>query len=635
MMYNILVKAITDLEIEQSWYNYVSSNFSEDQFKVFNFILDSFPESILLIDKVIPNDDVISVLALIAYDLGNSREVINNLRFSKDLGELISSIDLEQDLSENNKKLLFLLLSDIGSPVTESDLSLSEKFFQIVTYRDLFEDSYLYIKNRGTLPTIRSIISNYFSNFDTAVAFEAIIGSGYTENSINLINSQDISTSGINVYNTTGIAISGGQEYTFSISRDYTDGAPFSLTIERYAADEITLLNNIIVEDDADGIVVTVLDGPIPEFKFDYILNTWYITFLTGSSEALLFFNFSNNGNPYIIGNELEDVQLALGSILRPYTSYMQYSKLQCSISTSGASINIMLGSLELLVDSMIDYSNELTEATEAPYTYNIKQDNLLYKYLMSVKPAGFVYNIQTTSTKPEASAPTIDAPTITLLGVNYIDKTYEVSIKNNSTLPVTVHVWDYAHDAANPSETVDSYTSLIQGGYTKVVSRAADNINFNEDDEVTYIEAYAEYSGTESSPAIILHTTDNPISLVLLSTNVSLTKNSDYKSGYADLSIYNRNAVPVIAKVACSWDGGTTYFNRQYTISPNSYSGSKKFYNSSLVPKSFMVSVVLEDNNGLGYGDSDPISKSVSMVRGVYVPDGDGDGDGPIVEPY
>lgn len=165
-MYEILLQLLSDNSITQSWAIYVDGNFTDTQLALFKFILNSFPESMLILDNDTPNEDVISVLALIAYGLGNSKELINNLKLSKSIEELYNDVESNATLADEDKILILLLADDMMSNLFTSDMTVDEKLNVLINYRYLAIDSYKYVKNRGTLETLERIIAMYLVSID-------------------------------------------------------------------------------------------------------------------------------------------------------------------------------------------------------------------------------------------------------------------------------------------------------------------------------------------------------------------------------------------------------------------------------------------------------------------------------------
>lgn len=95
--------------------------------------------------------------------------------------------------------------------------------------------------------------------------------------------------------------------YTFSVSRDYVDGAPFNLNVIFY---------------DNDGYLSDVFTDDF-SMIFDSILNVYYFTFTTPAECNYLDFDFNDNGT-YVSGTELINVQLEEGTIPTVYEPYIQ-----------------------------------------------------------------------------------------------------------------------------------------------------------------------------------------------------------------------------------------------------------------------------------------------------------------------
>ncbi|MDT8337314.1 MAG: hypothetical protein RQ856_05760 [Candidatus Izemoplasmatales bacterium] len=96
-------------------------------------------------------------------------------------------------------------------------------------------------------------------------------------------------------------------DYTFSVSRDYVDGAPFNLNVYFYDNDRY------ISEVSADDFTMS----------FDITLNVYYFTFKTPAESNYLEFDFNDNGT-YVSGTELINVQLEEGLVATAYEPYIQ-----------------------------------------------------------------------------------------------------------------------------------------------------------------------------------------------------------------------------------------------------------------------------------------------------------------------
>jgi len=108
------------------------------------------------------------------------------------------------------------------------------------------------------------------------------------------------------VYTDKPFLVKGNTNYTFSISRDYVDGALFEVIIDLYE----------------DETVINVVSRDTRTLRFDYRTNTFYFSFKTPENVNFIDLRFTDNGPGYE-GEELVNVQLEEGTI---YTEYEPYS---------------------------------------------------------------------------------------------------------------------------------------------------------------------------------------------------------------------------------------------------------------------------------------------------------------------
>jgi len=139
---------------------YVEVNFTEEEKLVFNFILNSFPESILVDDDGIENEDLLALLAVIAKAIGNSRELINNLTTAHSVEELINKVK-NNELVKSNEELLLLLIEELDVKLFKG-LTKDEKLDLLKdddnNIKNLVLNSYPLTKDRGTSTAIKNII---------------------------------------------------------------------------------------------------------------------------------------------------------------------------------------------------------------------------------------------------------------------------------------------------------------------------------------------------------------------------------------------------------------------------------------------------------------------------------------------
>jgi hypothetical protein len=162
MIYETFIAVLNSEGITQSWTDVVAT-FSDEQLILFNFILESFPEDMMTLYNGIPNEDVISVLALIAYTFGQSRTIINNIKKSNSLIELYEMIE-NLELVDNNKALLYMLVDELRPSLFTEDMTIDEKQNIILNNKYSVIDGYSNIRNRGTLAAIEHIITAFLSS---------------------------------------------------------------------------------------------------------------------------------------------------------------------------------------------------------------------------------------------------------------------------------------------------------------------------------------------------------------------------------------------------------------------------------------------------------------------------------------
>lgn len=162
-------------------------SFTEEQLLVFDFLVKSFPEQFLLVDpessSAIDPNGTISVLSLMAYDIGNSREFINNLENAKDIRHLINSMKSVDGVSqseysinpfersgepsrfyENDRILAVLNSLDVDRVLFNGDSTVDKKGEIVENNSNYFLNAYSYVVNRGTLPTLRRVITDYLDD---------------------------------------------------------------------------------------------------------------------------------------------------------------------------------------------------------------------------------------------------------------------------------------------------------------------------------------------------------------------------------------------------------------------------------------------------------------------------------------
>jgi hypothetical protein len=171
--------------------NYIQNNYSEIEKEFFNYIIDSFPESVL-VQNGTESEEILAILAVLAKAFGSARETILNLDTAHGLIDLYEKInasnvssyyltaedkleildrleanntefnDLKKEayLEEQNKKLLLPLALDLGYQVPDN-ININEAIQRLVDEKPLLEDKYRTVKNRGNRLALEQTLTNF------------------------------------------------------------------------------------------------------------------------------------------------------------------------------------------------------------------------------------------------------------------------------------------------------------------------------------------------------------------------------------------------------------------------------------------------------------------------------------------
>ena len=138
---------------------YVEANFTDTEKELFEYVLNSFPESIL-VQEGSESEDVLALLATLAKVIGSSKELIVNLKTSRSLNEIIKKVE-EDYLTENNKKLLLPLASDLKYHRIPRDIETNILLDRLVDEKHFLLDNYNLYKNRGTMTAINQLVKKW------------------------------------------------------------------------------------------------------------------------------------------------------------------------------------------------------------------------------------------------------------------------------------------------------------------------------------------------------------------------------------------------------------------------------------------------------------------------------------------
>lgn len=200
---------------------YVQANFTTVEKEVFDYILSSFPESILSQEGT-DSEEVLLLLSVLAKVVGNSKELILNLKTSHSLNEIIQKIE-DDYFPENNKKLLFPLASDLKYHRLFEDLETDALLQQLNSEKFFLQDYYQLYKNRGTLTAVSQIVKKF-------AAF---------------LSEEEITYTIYELKNQVNIVIEGLDPNEYA---DFGDGT-FSFTVEGETIDTAFLKKDLIIYD--------------------------------------------------------------------------------------------------------------------------------------------------------------------------------------------------------------------------------------------------------------------------------------------------------------------------------------------------------------------------------------------------
>jgi hypothetical protein len=143
---------------------YVSNNYTEIEQEFFNYLVKTFPEHVRTRDDGTDRNDILLLLALLAKTLGNSKELILNLKKSHSLDELYKDINLGIN-KENNLRLLVPFADDLDYNILAGK-TVEEKLNIIEQEEAFIKITPMLTKYRGTKRYIELLIK----------AFEEVLG---------------------------------------------------------------------------------------------------------------------------------------------------------------------------------------------------------------------------------------------------------------------------------------------------------------------------------------------------------------------------------------------------------------------------------------------------------------------------
>jgi hypothetical protein len=138
---------------------YVASKFTDIEQSLFNFIVQTFPEHILVQENE-ESEDILALLATLTKAFGNAKELILNLQTSHSIDDTYKKIS-DGYLEKNNKKILLPLVDSLNYHRMYSNLETDELINLLIKEKPFIQDYYNLYKNRGTIVVIDQIIKKF------------------------------------------------------------------------------------------------------------------------------------------------------------------------------------------------------------------------------------------------------------------------------------------------------------------------------------------------------------------------------------------------------------------------------------------------------------------------------------------
>ena len=494
-MYNQLIKLANNTE-NNSWAQFVSEKFSDEQLNTFKFILESFPENLLIVDGQ-PNNEVISILSMISYDVGNSRELIKNLKYSKDINYLYNSI----------------LGNDTLNTVQPSSPEVGDRYY------DITEEKY-YEYDGSSWEEIDLVLGYTWYDSENEILYKY---SGYDWDygvdcpSYRPTNPSDgdfwYDSNEKLVYEYTSGSWDSGSKVSLSKIRepnyrdrwlDISDSKLYSYTRKFWKP--VRLFNNnikLLISTLESMNFYLLEDEDTIEEKEEVIKNYELL-----ARDSYMF--LKNRGTLATLKRIITDF------LVNATDTYINIKEIDDS---SAGDIDVYLDQLDTTkVSYILDNEAAPVEdpASSGKYTYPLNKSNELYKYIMKMKPAGINVNMFSKGNNILEGF-IVNSPTVELQEVDYQNNTYTLSIRNNNPITVNLYVRDYGVTdilGGAPIGSIPDFSSIplrtVGPNQTVVETIEANYEDFNsytsEEDFFTKIYIYLSYLEFYSETVSILN---------------------------------------------------------------------------------------------------------------------------------
>jgi hypothetical protein len=567
-MYNEILRIAADDFSSYPWAEYVPNNFSEEQINVFKFILDSFPENVLINDGEL-NSDVISVLAMMAYDIGESREFIKNIKISKDIKELYDKVETNRILSSEptagtervgdtyiyNDGTKDILKRYVGFTWDEGATLASVGSLTPPTFPT--EGEYWYSNEEEKLYLYRGEYSKYINGSWVTVPagweeifkffFKAPKTPNYNDLWVNIKDEKVYSYTQafweeVPLYkNNMKLLLSLLQDMNFSVldeEEKIEDKEKIIKNYELLAKDSYKIIRN-------RGTIKTI----------ERIVSSFI---RSENDNTLVDFNIYIGDGEYTFLDEPSEVSpLEVGTILIDIPNLEDYPKLSYLLDTN-------LGEIA---------------GSPTKYTLQLRKDNYLYKTLMRVKPAGINYLLVSSNNLSASYSTTLEAPEVQFVSANYGDKSYTLRVTNPNNHNAILNLVDYGASGFGGTYT---YTTIISPYQILAITREADNEDFIDNGTTTTIQAFLESTDGAIGDSVI-ETVDHVADSQLVNTNIaSFSKGSNSVSGYVNAFYRNNNDITVNLEVTLNWLDNYWDYDNAFTGTPDYQESDPGFIDSA-----------------------------------------------------
>lgn len=421
----------------------VAKLLTTEQLNTYDFIIASFPEKLrtLITDDggIITraeNTDVLAVLALLAFVIGESRELINNLIISKSLSELYEYVNNAvvnpgaYPFGEGNKKLLLLAVEDMQKTAFDPGLTVEQKIELIMTNQFAYLNSYKLIRARGSEQALRNVIIAFLTTVsglinktyttsldmiyitpgeiihDDAIPrengnpFTAVSGWSNTNATLSIVDgllrvtnssltelissvfaSTEYALSGT-FYVNTMVKVASNQANYIKVYKKSSGDEQIAKIVNAPEAGKWHLLSGIFTTSGEDWELV--IEQKYPESPLGKIMDIKYVyCYNIGSLITNKLYSPMYN----MSFDRLTTAQLT--SQLDMWFAYKA-----AFLGTDKNIIKINLPYVDGYVNPLSPTNpEEVNENNEV--LYNITKDNSLYKQLMAIRPAGITYQIR------------------------------------------------------------------------------------------------------------------------------------------------------------------------------------------------------------------------------------------------